>query len=141
MSNAVSGIGAKFKRSDMASSPTFTAIAEVTNIDGPNKSRDTIDVTTLDSDGGYREFISGLRDGGEVQLDISYTYSGYDLINDDFEDDNARDYQITLPDADKTVLQFSALVTALGLQVPMEDRITCNTTLKISGPVTLSTGP
>jgi predicted secreted protein len=137
-SKAVSGIGAKFKRSDMASNPQFTAIAEVADINGPNKSRDTTDVTSLDSEGGYKEFIGGLRDGGEVQLDMNFTADGYDVLNDDFESDDPRDYQIVLPDTDGTTLDFSALCTRLDLKTPKGDKISASATFKISGPVSLS---
>ena len=43
------------------------SIAELTSIGGLSLSADTIDVTTLDSD-GYREFIQGMKDGGEVSI-------------------------------------------------------------------------
>lgn len=138
MSDAVSGIGATFKRSDMATSPTFTAIAEVADINGPNKSRDTTDVTHLGSTEGYKEFIGALRDSGEVSLELNFTYAGYDLINDDFEDDDPRDYQIVLPDTGATTLQFSALCTKLDLKIPKGDKISCNASFKISGKVTLT---
>jgi predicted secreted protein len=138
-SNAISGVGASFKRSDMASSPAFTSIAEVNNITGPSMSRDTIDVTSLDSTGGYREFIGGFRDGGTIQFNMNFSLAGYNDMKDDFESDSLRDYQIVLPDSGATTFDFSGLVTELPLDVPMDDKITCAVTIKISGPVTLST--
>lgn len=137
-SNAVSGVGTTFKRSDMTSSPTFTAIAEINSIDGPNKSRDTIDVTSLDSTGGYREFIASFRDAGEVTLEMNFTRDGYVDMNDDFESDTLVDYKITLPDSGNTELDFSGLVTSLGLGIPLDDKITAPVTIKISGQVTLT---
>lgn len=138
MSDAFSGVGAQFKRSDMATSPQFAAIAEVNDINGPEKSRNTIDTTSLDTDGGYKTFIGGFRDAGEVKLEMNFTFAGYDLMNDDFEDDDPRDYQIVLPDVGNTTLQFSALVTNLGMKIPKEDKVTASVTLKISGQVTLT---
>ena len=44
-------------------------MAGLTSINGLELSADTIDVTTLDSDGGYREFIGGFKDAGEVSLE------------------------------------------------------------------------
>lgn len=139
MSQAISGVGTAFKRSNMQSSPTFTAIAEVNNITGPSMSRDTIDVTSLDSTGGYREFIGGFRDGGTVNFNMNFTLAGYNNMKDDFEDSALRDYQIVLPDAGATTFEFSGLVTELPLEIPMDDKITCAVTIKISGAVTLST--
>lgn len=139
MSNAFAGVGTQFKRSDMLSSPTFTAIAEVNDISGPNMSRNTIDTTSLDTTGGYRTFIGGFRDGGEVNLNMNFTIDGYNTMKDDFEDSDARDYQIVLPDTGATTLEFSAVVTALGMAVPTDDKVTATVTLKISGQVDITT--
>lgn len=139
MSNAIAGVGTSFKRSDMASSPVFTAIAEINSIDGPSMTRDTIDVTSLDSTGGYREFIGGFRDGGEISLEMNFTLAGYDDLKADYESDSARDYQIVLPDTGATTFGFSAIVTGIGIAIPTDDKITANVTLKVSGQVTLTT--
>jgi predicted secreted protein len=137
--NAIAGVGARFLRADAASSGTgFTAIAEINSISGPNKSRATIDVTSLDSAGGYREFIASFRDAGEITLEMNWTRDGYDQINDDFESDTAWDYQVEFPDTGNTTLDFTALVTALGSAIPLDDKITMSVTLKISGQVTLT---
>lgn len=137
-SNAFSGVGTEFKRSDMASNPTFTALAEVNNIAGPNKTRDTIDVTSLDSTGGYKEFIAGFRDAGEVTLSMNFTRDGFQTLNTDYETSTLVNYQIVLPDTGNTTLDFGALVTSLGQAIPMDDKVTMDVTLKISGQVTLS---
>lgn len=138
MSEAIAGVGTSFKRSDMATSPTFTAIAEVNSINGPSMSREFYDVTSLDSTGGYREFIGGFRDGGEITLNMNFTAAGYEDMKDDFESDTAVDYQIVLPDAGNTTLQFSGFVTALPLSIPTSDKVTCDVTIKISGQVELN---
>ena len=131
-SNAFSGVGTEFKRGDGASNEQFTAIAEVNSIGGPDMSRDTIDVTSLDSTGGYREFIAGFRDGGEVTLD------SYDDLKLDFESDDTVNYQIVLPDTNNTTFDFAALVSSLGAAVPMDDKVAATATFKISGQVTLT---
>lgn len=139
MSDAIAGVGAAFKRSDMASSPAFTAIAEVRNITGPGMTRDFIDVTNLDSTGGYREFIGGFRDGGELTFTMNFTRDGYDDLLLDFEDDDARDYQVVLADTDATTFDFSGYVTALPLNIVADDAVTTDVTIKITGQVTLTT--
>jgi len=129
-STAVSGIGAAFNR---YSGSAWVALAEVSNISGPSKSRETIDVTSFDSTGGYREFIGSLRDGGEVSLNMNFTAAAYEIMNDDFEDDDLQQYQIVLPDSAATTFEFSGLVTGLPLEVPLDDKITANVTIKVSG--------
>ena len=132
MSNAVSGVGTVFKRSNMLSTPTFAAIAEINSIKGPDKKRNVIDVTSLDSTGGYREFIAAFRDGGQVVLDMNFTRAGYDDMNDDFEIETVVDYQIVFPGSIGT-FEFSGLVTDLGNSIPLDDKITMAVTIKVSG--------
>ena len=140
MSDAFSGVGTTFSRGDSISSsdPAFTAIAEINSIDGPNKTRDTIDVTSLDSTGGYREFIPSFRDAGEVTLEMNFTIVGYNLLNTDFESESSREYKITFSDAANTVFEFDAYVTSLGTAIQMDDKVTAPVTLKITGPVRIS---
>ena len=139
---AISGVGTLFNRSNEDSSSsaaeTFTQMAEINSITGPNKTRDTIDVTDLDSTGGYREFIGSFRDGGEVTLSMNFTLDTYDDINADFESDTLRTYQIVLPDTGNTTFEFEGLVSSLGLAIPMDDKITADVTIKVSGQITLT---
>ena len=140
-SSAVSGVGTTFGRADTqaTSEPTFTSISEINSIVGPNKSRSTFDVTSLDSTGGYREFKPGFRDGGEVTLGMNFTIAGYDTMNDDFEDDSSREYRITFPNTEATTMDFDAYVTSLGIGTPLDDKITADVTLKITGQVRIDT--
>lgn len=135
---AISGVGTVFKRSDMSSSPTFTAIAEINDIGGPTMSKTTIDTTSLDSTDGYREFITGFKDGGTLNLAMNFNNGTYTDLLSDFTSDDIVDYQLVLPDSAATTFNLSALVTELPMTIPADDKVTVNVTLKISGPVTLS---
>jgi len=134
-SNAFAGVGTTFRRWGGAS---WAAIAEVNSISGPSMSRDTIDVTSLDSTGGYREFIAGFRDAGTVQLTMNFTNATYDTMKTDFEDDAAQNYEIVLPD--NSSLEFIGLVTELPIEIPTDDKVTTTVTIKVSGQVTLNSG-
>jgi predicted secreted protein len=140
MSNAVAGVGTEFRRWGGNSNPNWVNIAEINSIAGPNKSRDVIDVTSLDSTGGYREFIGGFRDGGTVTLPMNFTRSTYETMNNDFESDTLQNYEILLPDTELTSFEFTALVTELGLAIPADDKITADVTLKVSGQVVINSG-
>ena len=50
---AKAGVGTTFSVGDGASPEVFTAIGEIVNASGPNISAEQIEVTTLDSSGGY----------------------------------------------------------------------------------------
>ena len=137
MSNAIAGVGTKFRR---WSGSNWVDIAEINSIDGPSKSRDTIDVTSLDSTGGYREFIGGFRDGGTVTLPMNFTRATYDAMNTDFESNVLQNYEILLPDLEGTSFEFEGLVSELGMAVPTDDKVTADVTIKVSGQVTINSG-
>lgn len=130
-SNAFAGVGTIFLRNGVP-------VAEINNINGPSKTRDSIDVTSLDSAGGYREFIGGFKDGGEVSFTMNFTRDGYILLNDDYESSDLQNYSIRLPDQTSTQFDFFALVTAIGLGIPMDDKVVSDITLKVSGQVIMN---
>lgn len=136
-SNAFSGVGTLFRR---WSGSAWVNIAEINSISGPNKSRETIDVTSLDSTGGYREFIAGFRDPGTITLSMNFSRATYDLMNDDFESDDLQLYEILLPDAHSTSFEFRGLVTELPVNIVGDDKVTSDTTIKLSGQIVINSG-
>jgi len=136
--NAISSVGASFKQGDGSSNESFDAVAEINSITGPSKTRDTIDVTSLDSAGGYKEFIASFRDAGEVTLNMNYTRDAYEAMNTAFESDSSVNYQIVMPDTGATTYDFAAFVTGVPITIPLIDKITMDVTLKITGQVTMS---
>jgi predicted secreted protein len=136
-SNAVAGVGTKFRRWNGSD---WVDIAEINSITGPGMSRDTIDVTSLDSTGGYREFITGFRNAGTITLAMNFTRDTYDDMKADFESDNLQNYEIYLPDDENTSLEFEGLVTELPLTIPADDKITADVTIQISGQVVVNSG-
>ncbi len=133
----IAGVGTVFNRKD-PTTQEFVAIASINSIEGPTMSRDTIDTTALDTEGGYRTFIAGFRNAGTITLAMNFTAQGFILMKNDFESNDLVDYQIVLPDTDVTTLTFSGIVTEMPLSIPTDDKVTVNVTIQISGPVTLS---
>ena len=129
-SNAIGGIGTKFQKLVGA---VWTDIAEVNSISGPNMSRETIDVTSLDSTGGFREFIASFRDGGSVNLNMNFTRATYKLMHTDFMSDDLKSYRIVLPDTLNTTLAFTGFVMELPLEISTGDKVTANANIKVSG--------
>jgi predicted secreted protein len=137
---AVAGIGTLFKRGTEhdSSVTTYASIGEVNSISWDGMSRETYDVTTLDSTGGYAEFITGLRDAGSLNIDMNFQRDTYVDMLADFEASTACYYQIVLSDTGATTLTFQGYVTALPLTIPTKDKITCAMTIKITGAPSLS---
>lgn len=133
--------GTQFLR-DTTGSGVFAVVGNVTDITGPSRAREAIEVTAHDSPNKYREFIKGLKDGGEIGLTINYDpgNSTHAALDADFEEDDLRDYQLViLPgDADEHTWDFSGLITALGDAYPTEDKMERTVTVKISGMPTLT---
>lgn len=134
---AFTGKGATFNRYN-TSTLNWDEIADIVSIGGPSASRDTVDVTTLGSPGGYREFIGSLRDGGDISLNMHFQQDTYQQMKTDFESDTRQTYSIILPDTLNSTLQFEGLVTELPVDVPLDDVVTVDVTIKVSGETELS---
>lgn len=131
--------GASLERSDMASSPTFTEIANVTSISGPSISRNTYDVTAHDSANSYMEFIGGLKDGGELSFDLNWDPADqtHEDLFSDLDDLVPRDYKLVLPN-DIAEFAFEAILTSFEVGLPVDDKLTAAVTYKITGAPTLT---
>lgn len=134
MSNAVAGVGTIFERYNGV---TWENIAEVTSIEGPDMDRDYIETTSLDTAAGYDEFITGFIDGGTLEFVMNFFRNGFELMKSDFELDVARNYRITLPDEDGTMLSFEGFVIDLPLEVEADDKMDVSVSIQITGEITL----
>lgn len=126
------GFGTALARGNGAA-PTevFTNIAGVTNISGPGITRETFETTGHDSPGGYREFVGGLKDAGEVSLDVNYQPSVHDVFVEDLDDENPRNYNLVFPDG--TEWAFPAIMTNFEVSAPFDDKLTATVTFKVTG--------
>jgi predicted secreted protein len=71
---------------------------------------------------------------------MNFTRTTYDLMKEDFENDDAQNYEIVLPDSDVTSFEFEGLVTELPLEITTDDKVTANVTIKVNGQVTVNSG-
>lgn len=118
-----------------------TTIADVKDISGPNFSRGTIDCTSHSSASGWKEFVTGMKENGEVSFSINFdptaaTHAYNTGLLDDFIDGTLQTFTLTFPDS--TVWSFTAYVTAFGVTEPVEGVLGANVTLKLSGAPTLA---
>ena len=132
------GIGTEFRRYDTVAAE-WVKIAQIMKIAGPDSKRDTVDTTDLDTTGGYRTFIGGLRDAGSVKLTMKFERDTFETMRDDFESDDLQDYEIVLPDTEHTSFHFQGLVTEHPLTID-EKLVMADVTIKISGPITINSG-
>ena len=134
----VTGVGAIFRRWNTSLS-TWENVSGITSIGGPSMTRETHDNTALDTEGGYRTFLTGFRDAGAVTLSMIFDRAGFDTMVWDFQDEDIQNYEIILPDDESTSIEFEGLVTDVPLTIG-EAPITMEITIKISGAVTVNSG-
>lgn len=129
-------VGTKFKIGS-------TFVAELTSISGPELSADTIDTTTLDSDGGYRDFIAGFKDGGEVSLSgfLDTGDTGQIAVYNAFNVGSRDSYSILFPPELGGGWNFTGIVTGFSTSFELEDAIAFEATIKVAGAPSLSTTP
>jgi len=123
-------------------STTPVTVAGLTSIGGLELSADTIDVTTLDSDGGYREFIAGFKDAGEVSLEGYLeveTGKGQKELHALFESGDTENFVIEFPTGVNVSWEFKGIVTGFGTSADLEDPLSFSATIKVSGKPTLNT--
>jgi predicted secreted protein len=125
------GFGTALARGNDAGPEVFANIAGITNISAPSLSRETLDVTGHDSADAAREFRGGLKDGGEVSIDINYDPSVHDVLVADFDDEDPRNYKIVFPDT--TEWGFAAIMTGFSPSAPHDDKLSASVTFKVSG--------
>ena len=116
-------------------------IAELNAISGPNMSVDTIDLSSHDSANTFREFVAGLRDGGEISVEGNF-YSGdttgqIALITD-MQAGSAKTAIITGPTAAAYTWTVTAICTSFELTHPHDDKIGFSATFKITGKPVLA---
>lgn len=131
------GIGTALKVANTGSPVTYTAIGEVKNVNGPNVSNEQIEVTNLDSPNNFKEFIGGLKDGGEIQFEMNWIKGAKQVqIRDDVVSATKRKYQITWPTSPSTVALFDAFPTSFSMNAEPNAAIVASLTLKLTGDIT-----
>lgn len=121
---------------------TPVTIGSLTSINGIEITADTIDVTTLASTGGYKEFIGGFKDAGEVSAEGFYdsaTASNQADLQTDLEDGTTDDYTINFPTSPSAKWAFKGVVTGFKVgDAQMDGTIAFAVTIKVSGKPTLT---
>ncbi|WP_315804035.1 phage tail tube protein [Bradyrhizobium sp. SZCCHNS3002] len=135
------GFGTLFKSGNGAVPEIFTTIAEVTAITPPAMSRDTVDASHELSPEAWREFIAGMKDGGEVSLEMNFIPGGVDAANLMAElaltgSAALKNRQIVFPDG--SVFAFAAILTGYEPDAPIDDKMAASLTFKVSGKPSLN---
>ena len=112
------------------------AIGQVTNISGPGTDAADVDTTTMDSSSNFRTFVPGLIDPGELTFSLAYdpaltSHKRLAYYHGQRQTKAFKLYHGTTAAGDEDA--FSGHVKSLGREIPMDNLITCDVTLKITG--------
>jgi len=119
-----------------------TEIGVITSISGPDETADSIEMTDFDSDAA--EFVQGLRDPGELTLDVKYhqTHSATLRSIEERSDTTNTPYIFRVvfndDEATPTYWHCSGYITALGHAIPHDDIVRQSVTIKFTGKSTAS---
>lgn len=142
MTNAITGVGVELRLGNTASPTVYTKIGEVRSISGPEISASLVDATSLDSTGGFKEYIAGIKEGGSVSFEFNYDKD--DTPQNTLRDrivqatQTARSYQIAIPYSPEQTITFDALVESYSLSFAPEDPVGGTISLKMTGDPTWS---
>lgn len=131
---AAIGYGSSLERSsDGTSSGVFSSVGEVLSISLPSLSKDTVDATHMESADAFREYIPGLKDGGEVSVEVNLVPGSATTTAAlaDFASDVVGYYKIIFPD--DTEWAFAAICTGFEGEAPLDDKMTATFTYKVTG--------
>lgn len=116
---------------------TYTTIAQVRDINGPSLKQDATEVTVR---GGsmWREYIGGMKEGGEVALDVlfdpalaTHAATAAPGLVHMLNNGTLGDFQLVFPGT--ATCTFFALVTGVEPKAPMADALRADVKLKTSG--------
>lgn len=118
----------------------WTTIANIMSIGGPEQSKDSIDISTMESSIKFREFLPGMLDAGELTMELNYDGSAggtADDLNTLFISTQANTiYRIGFPDTSE--FRAKGFITTLGHAIPFDDKITQSLTVKLNGVPTFT---
>ncbi|MBD9528381.1 phage tail tube protein [Paracoccus sp. PAR01] len=131
------GLGSKF---GIKNGSTYTDTAEVKNITLPGWTRNTVDVTHLQSPDGWAEFIAGLKTASDCTFTINWVPAISDPLVTAFEAGKG-EFQIAFPSG-TLAMQFAGIVTNYTPgEISPEGALSAQVTIKPSGKPTLATIP
>ena len=114
---------------------TATEIGQIKSIDGPSGSGTDVDTTTLDTAGNFRTFARGPTDPGELSITVAYdpTVASHQELGTLYASGAEKAWLVYHGSTSGTAQEFKGYVSSLGRAIPLDDLITVDVTIKVSG--------
>lgn len=135
------GYGTLLKIESRDSPNQMKVVGELTSVSMPAISRDAIDVTHMQSLEKWREFIAGLKDGGEVSGDLNFVpgSDGTTRLMAELAQDEVTSCEISIPTTPAYKWTFDAILTGFEPgDAPVDDKMAGTVTFKVTGKPTLA---
>lgn len=134
-SQAMTGLGIIIAMKATANATTYTPIGEPFEITPPEQMDDEIEVTHYGSPDGTKEFIGGLTDPGECTFNINYVPGSptEEMLLAAKATRKPRGFQLKWPNGQTWT--FDLLIRGYQPTAPLNDRLTCQVTGRVSGAI------
>ena len=132
---AAIGYGTKYEIDNPANPGAWLAIAEIKDLTPPNEQADVIEATNFDSPAGYKEFILGLTDPGDVTFTMNLVPGSASETALLAAKAARKAFNARIPFPNAVVWTFAHLITHYQPSVPVEGIMTCTVTAKVTGSV------
>jgi len=136
MTQAAIGYGTLFKIRTSTGPDVYTTIGEQASVTPFGIAVDSIDASHEESPAAWREFIPGLKDGGEVSLEIHYVPGGSAEATLLASLRTTQVCRVVFPSGAQA--NFSAFITEMSAETPLDDKMVMSVTLKLTGAITMS---
>jgi len=124
---------AKIKSFGIGVTAATNAVGGLTDVSLPGVEVSIIDITTHDSSGGYKEFTSGLKDAGNLELTGKYDYS--DVGQAYLRNNPGVSAAFVVTFSDGTKASFTAIVGGYTTGNPLDDSVEFSCSSKITGAI------
>lgn len=130
-------------RSTDAGGTYGSAIGAIQTMEPPEATADNNETTEYGASHDYKTFVQGLKDGGEMTVNIRYEASqtDADALEDAYDNGTVEFLQLQFPAPISKSRSFPVIVTRVGTPVPKDNQIERVFTFKIAGEVTRATLP
>jgi hypothetical protein len=127
---ATIGYGAKVSYSDTEGG-SYTEIAELLDLTLPSATQPSVDATHMQSPDNYMEKIAALKEPGEYPFSMNFNATQYETVFN--LQGTAKWWKVTTPGLD--YWKFPGFISELGGEMPVNDRITADVVVTISGAI------
>lgn len=135
MTEAAIGYGSKFELETAPGAGTYFRIAEITNLTPPQEKTDSLEATNFDSPDGYKEYITGMTDPGDVKFDMNFLPGSASETAILTAKASRVKYGARTTFPNGSVWNFSILILEYSPAVPVDKKMDASVSGKVTGAI------